>query len=144
LMNGIQSLLEKYEHKEKCGIFFNLNETKNPLDIIGVLDLLKYKIKNWGNTNIYSYEGSLFDCNIIIIVGSKSIDEAITISIFVYLSRLIAEDPKILKNIPIFENIGSIESILKKEFELNLKKGYPNNPHLEKELKLHLEKLLKK
>ena len=83
-------------------------------------------------------------CNIIIIIGSKTIDEAITISIFVYLSRLVVEDPKILKNIPTFESISSIENILKKEFELNMKKGYPNHPHLEKELKLYLEKLLKK
>jgi hypothetical protein len=142
LINGIQLLLEKYEDKEKCGIFFNLNETKNPLDIIGVLDFLKYKIQNWDNTNIYSYEGKLFDCNIIIIVGSKNIDEVITIGIFVYLSRLIAEDPKILKNLPIFKKISSIEKFLKNELELRIVKGYPDNPLLEQELKDHLNKLL--
>ena len=137
-----QSLLQKYDQKEKCGIFFNLNETKNPLDIIGVLDFLKFKIQSWRNTNIYSYQGALFDNNIIIVIGSNNVEEAIIITIFVYLSRLAEKDPKLLKNALNFESTSELEDLLKEEFEKKFNEGYPNNPQLEQKLKLHLEKLL--
>ena len=135
-------MYEKYNQKEKCGIFFNLNETRNPLDIIGVLDFLKYKIKKWKRTSIYSYEGILFKRNIILIVGTPNIDEAIEIIIFVYLSKVKEKDPRILIKDTDFDNESAFEAFLNKEFELNLKEGYPNNPQLEKELKIHLERLL--
>ena len=142
MIKNLQSLLQKYDQKEKCGIFFNLNETRNPLDIIGVLDFLKFKIQSWRNTNIYSYEGILFDNNIIIVVGSSNVHEAIMIIIFVYISRLAEKDPKLLRNTPDFENSIELETFLEEEIEKNIKKGYPNNPHLEQELELHLKKLL--
>lgn len=112
------------------------------MDIIGVLDFLKFKIQIWGNTNIYSYEGALFNNNIIIVIGSHSIEEAIIITIFVYLSRLAEKDPKLLENAPDFETSSELEGFLKEEIEKNIKVGYPNNPQLEQELKHHLEKLL--
>jgi hypothetical protein len=142
LIRNLQVLLEKYSQKEKCGIFFNLNETKNPLDIIGVLDFLKFKIQDWGNTNIYSYRGILFNENIVMVVGSNTIEAAINIIIFVYLSRLGKKDPLLVKSTPEFNSSRELEEFLKNELELKIAKGYPENPFLELELKNHLNKLL--
>jgi len=114
------------------------------MDIIGVLDFLKFKIQHWGNNNIYSYEGRLFNHNIIIVIGSNSIKEAINITIFVYLSRLTEKDPVLMKSTPDFEIISELEKYLKDELEKNIKKGYPNNSQLEHELQHHLKKLIEK
>ncbi|TFG17354.1 MAG: hypothetical protein EU531_03605 [Promethearchaeota archaeon] len=113
------------------------------MDIIGVLDFLKFKIQSWGNTNVYSYEGRLFNNNIIMVIGSNSIEEVMDIVIFVYLSRLAEKDPKLLRNTPDFENSNELETFLKEEIEKNIKKGYPHNHKLEQDLKHHLESLLK-
>ena len=138
----IKFLLEKYDQEEKCGIFFNLNESKNPLDIIGVLEFLKYKIQKWGNTNIFTYEGVLFSHNKIIVIGSRNVDEAITIIIFVYLTKIIENEELVLHLAAHLNNQSSLESLLKKELETNIKRGYPNEPQLEKELKNHIKNLL--
>ena len=58
------------------GICFKLQRDGNPLDILGVLDFLKYKIKKWGNTNIFSYRGILFNDDMILVIGSNTIEEA--------------------------------------------------------------------
>ena len=55
LLKCIENLLIEYEREEKCGIFFKLENGKDPSEIFGVLDFLKYKIENWGNSNIVSY-----------------------------------------------------------------------------------------
>lgn len=142
MIRNLQFLLEKYNQKEKRGIFFNLNETNNPLDIIGVLDFLKFKIQGWGSTNIYSYRGILFKGNIIMVIGSNTIEEAMTIIIFVYLSRLREKDPSLVESTPEFNSSRELEEFLKKELELKIEKGYPSNPLLEQELKNHLNTLL--
>lgn len=142
MTTNLQILLEKYSQKEKRGIFFNLNETNNPLDIIGVLDFLKFKIKGWGNMNIYSYRGFLFNENIIMVVGSNTVEEAINIIIFVYLSRLGKKDPILVESTPDFNSSRDLEEFLKNELELKIEKGYPNNPLLEQKLKDHLNALL--
>ncbi len=130
----IKLLLEKYEQKEKCGIFFNLNESKNPLDIIGVLDFLKFKIQKWGNTNIFSYEGILFNQNKIIVLGSRNVNEAIIIIIFVFLTKIIENEKLVLQVAAHLNNQSSLESLLKKELETNIKRGCLNEPQLEKDL----------
>ena len=55
----INNLITIYEQKAECGIFFKLVPDKSPLEILGVLDFLKDRIKKWGNTNIFSYQGNL-------------------------------------------------------------------------------------
>lgn len=114
------------------------------MDIIGVLDFLKFKIQNWANTNIFSYEGSLFDNNIIIVIGSNNINEAIVIIIFVYLTRLAENDLILMNNIPNFESVNELERALIEDLKKNIKEGYPRNRQLEQELRHHLEVLLKK
>lgn len=111
------------------------------MDIIGVLDFLKYKILAWGNTNIYSYQGVLFKNNIIIVVGSENVEEAISIVISVYISRLAQRDPALLDSTPYFQNSSELEDFLTQELKENIKEGYPSNSQLEKELQLHLKKL---
>lgn len=44
LLKKISSEYVKEIHK---GIFFNLKNTASPLDIIGVLDIMKYKLQKW-------------------------------------------------------------------------------------------------
>ena len=56
-LDSIETLHSQYEKEEKAGVFFKLEKEKNPLDILGVLDFLKFKIKKWGNDNIFSYSG---------------------------------------------------------------------------------------
>ncbi len=41
----INNLITIYEQKAECGIFFKLIPEKSPLEILGVLDLLKDRIK---------------------------------------------------------------------------------------------------
>ena len=45
LITQIKDLYSEYDTKEKVGICFKLQRDKNPLDIIGVLEFLKYKLK---------------------------------------------------------------------------------------------------
>lgn len=113
------------------------------MDIIGVLDFLKFKIQTWGNTNIYSYDGKIFNNNIIIVIGSNSIEEVMSIIIFVFISRLVEKDPVLLKIVPKFDSISELEGFLEEELKTNIKEGYPNDPQLEQDLKHHLENLLK-
>ena len=45
VISYIKDLHTVYDNKEKVGICFKLQRDGNPLDILGVLDFLKYKIK---------------------------------------------------------------------------------------------------
>ncbi|GAJ12743.1 unnamed protein product, partial [marine sediment metagenome] len=76
-LKHIEYLITKYENEEKSGIFFKLEKGKDPSEILGVLDFLKYKLEKWGNTNIFSYLGSLFGKNTILVIGSSNSEEAI-------------------------------------------------------------------
>ena len=79
ILTEFNALKEKYELKDKCGIFFKLERDQNPLDITGVLDLMKYKFKEWDNINIFCYSGKLFKDKIGLVIGSYSREEALNI-----------------------------------------------------------------
>ncbi|MFX1313538.1 MAG: hypothetical protein ACFFHD_13170 [Promethearchaeota archaeon] len=138
----LNKLISKYEKKAECGIFFTLNDDKSPLDIIGVLNFLKYKIKKWGNTNLFTYIGKLFEDNTILVVGARDIEEAKSIIIYMFLSNFLSKNKKIDD---FLENQGfynDLEQFLNTEFAKNIKTGYPIAPHLENQLKQHLKKLI--
>ncbi|MFX1574990.1 MAG: hypothetical protein ACFFB0_19810 [Promethearchaeota archaeon] len=142
LIEQINELLIYYEKKAECGIFFILDEGKSPLDIIGVLDFLKYKIKKWGNTNIFSYIGNLFENNTVLVVGARDLEEAKSIIIYMLLSKVLTENKKIddfLDNQTTFNNL---QQFLNTEFTKNITTGYPVDPTLERKLRDHLEKLI--
>ncbi|MHA1763349.1 MAG: hypothetical protein ACTSYC_06265, partial [Promethearchaeota archaeon] len=89
IISLLENLWDHYKNENPKGIFFNLREAKSPLDILGVLDVLKYKIQEWNNTNIFSYKGVLFEHQPILVIGSDTIDEAGKITILVYITRII-------------------------------------------------------
>ena len=143
LIKDIQNLLARYEKKELCGICFKLDKDKSPLDIIGVLDFLKYKIKNWGNTNIFSYSGKFFGEEIILVIGARNIEDAITMILTVFLSN-IDKCEEIFNGLCLeLEKITNIEQYLRSEISGKIKSGYPIHPDLENELRNHLKELLK-
>lgn len=138
----IENLLKEFEHEEKCGIFFKLEKNKDPSEIFGVLDFLKYKIEKWGNSNIFSYLGNLFDENTILVIGSGDTGEAKSIIKYVYLSKKIKEGDEFDILINKFENCKTLEHYLNKEITDKIKMGYPSDPKLEMKLKNHLKTLL--
>ena len=142
LIKCIENLLKEYEDEEKCGIFFNLEKGKDPLEIIGVLDFLKYKIENWGNSNIFSYLGRLFNDNTILVIGPGDTGEAKSIIKYVYLSKKIKERDEFDILIDNFENCETLELYLNKEITDKIKIGYPSDPKLEMKLKNHLKTFL--
>lgn len=139
----INNLITIYEQKAECGIFFKLNKEKSPLDIIGVLDFLKYKIKKWGNTNLFSYHGDLFNGSIILVVGARNLEEAISIMIYMFLTNVVDNEYEINNLIEKLGSSNDIEQYLRNDLSKNIKKGYPSNSDLEMELKNHLEGLIK-
>lgn len=139
----IKSLLSEYEAKEKGGICFKHHRDKNPLDIIGVLDLLKYKIKKWGNTNIFTYQGRFFDDNTILVIGSNNIEEAKNIIIYVFLNEILNNREELFNKLREFSSNVNLERYLDETIFKDLVKGYPNDLNLESKLKNHLENLLK-
>jgi hypothetical protein len=112
------------------------------MDIIGVLDFLKYKIVNWGNSNIFSYVGDLFNNNTILVIGSENTGEAKSIIKFVYLSQLVKNREKVDNSIYKFKSCRAFEDYLDNEIDDKIKQGYPVNPELEMKLKNHLKTLL--
>ena len=84
LRDQIQVKMNYYENQINSGIFFKLESGKEPSEIFGVLDFLKYKFKKWQRTSIFSYNGDLFSGEHILIVGTENIEEAKTILHFVY------------------------------------------------------------
>ena len=141
-LKHIEFLINKYENEEKSGIFFKLEKDKDPLEILGVLDFLKYKLEKWGNTNIFSYLGSLFDKNTILVIGSSNSEEAITIIEYVYLSQVIKNAEQIKNLIGKIDNFFDLEQYLSNEISNKIKVGYPIEPKLEIQLKNHIKKLL--
>ncbi len=143
LIIQINNLITIYEQKAECGIFFKLNQEKSPLEIIGVLDFLKYKIKKWGNTNLFSYYGDLFNGCTILVVGARNLEEAISIMIYMFLTNLVDNEYEINNLIEKLGSSNDIEQYLRNNISKNIKKGYPSNSDLEMELKNHLEGLIK-
>ncbi len=141
-LKHIEYLITKYENEEKSGIFFKLEKGKDPSEILGVLDFLKYKLEKWGNTNIFSYLGSLFGKNTILVIGSSNSEEAISIIKYVYLSQVIKNSEQIKNLIGKLDNIFDLEQYLSKEISNKIKVGYPIEPKLEIQLKNHIKKLL--
>ena len=140
-LENVENLLSKYEIEEKCGILFKLERGKDPLEILGVLDFLKYKIENWGNTNIFSLKGSLFDKDTILVIGSNNPQEAISIIKYIYLSQIMKskEDIENLSDMTTDE----LDFFLSEEISNNLKIGYPSQPKIEEQLTNHLKNILK-
>jgi hypothetical protein len=134
--------MNKYENEEKSGILFKLEKDKDPLEILGVLDFLKDKIEKWGNTNIFSYIGSLFERSTTLVIGSSNSEEAISIIKYVFLSQIIKSNDEIQDLESKLENIDELEEFLSKEISNNTKIGYPTDPRLEMHLINHVKKLL--
>jgi len=143
LIIQINNLITIYEQKAECGIFFKLHQEKSPLDIIGVLNFLKYKIKKWGNTNLFSYHGDLFNGSTILVVGARNLEEAISIMIYMFLTNVVDNEYEINNLIEKLGSSNDIEKYLRNDISKNIKKGYPSNSDLEMELKNHLEGLIK-
>jgi len=138
----INNLITIYEKKAECGIFFKLNPDKSPLEILGVLDFLKDRIRKWGNTNFFTYQGNLFRRGPVLVVGARHLEEAISIIIYMYLSNIVDNESGI--NI-LIEKLGlsnDLEEYLRNKILKNIEKGYPTNPELEIELKDHLDKII--
>ena len=142
LQDCIETLLMEYENEEKSGIFFRLDKDKDPMDIIGVLDFLKYKIENWGNSNIYSYLGNLFNDSTVLVIGSADIGEAKSIIKYVYLSQIIKTRENFEDLMDKFENCGALADYLDKEIKGKTILGIPADPKLERKLEIHLKTLL--
>jgi len=138
----INNLITIYEQKAECGIFFKLSPEKSPLEILGVLDFLKSKIKKWGNTNIFSYQGVLFNRNTILVVGARNLEEAKSIMIFMFLSNIIDIKYDINNLIEKVEPQNDLEQFLRNEISKNIEKDYPSNPDLELKLRNHLENII--
>lgn len=142
IFEHIKNLIDKCEDEEKSGIFFKLEKDKDPLDILGVLDFLKDKIEKWGNNNIFSYIGVLFENTNTLVIGSSNREEATNIIKYVYLSQVIKSSDEIQKLEKKLVDINELEVFLNKEISRNIKVGYPTNPKLELDLKNHIKKLL--
>ena len=141
-LNHIEKLLLQFEDEEKAGIFFKLEIDKDPLDILGVLDFLKFKIKKWGNDNIFSYSGNFFKEDAALVIGATNVSEATTIIKYVYLTQIIKNEEDIENIVGHLESIENLEAFLNSEISKNLKNGFPVNPELEVQLKNHLKSLM--
>ncbi len=138
----INNLITIYKQKAECGIFFKLEPEKSPLEIFGILDLLKDKIKKWGNNNFFSYKGNLFKKGLVLVVGARNTEEAISIIIYMYLSNVV---DNILGIDNLIERMGSssdLEDFLRQNISKNLDKGYPDNHDLELELRDHIDDII--
>ena len=138
----INNLIIIYEQKAECGIFFKLNPHKTPLEILGVLDFLKDKMKKWGNTNLFSYHGHLFSEGDVLVVGARNLEEALSIIIYMYLTNIV--DNEVGFNY-LIEKLGlssDLEFFLRNEISKNTEKDYPSNPDLELKLRNHLENII--
>jgi hypothetical protein len=142
LLQCIENLLIEYEQDEKCGIFFKIEKERDPMEIIGVLDFLKNKIENWGNSNIFSYLGHLFNNDNILVIGSNNTEEAKNIIKYVYLTQIHKTEHQFDHLISTFENCKALESYLNKEIMDKIELGYPSDPKLELNIKNHLRKIL--
>ena len=140
LMHQLQAKMDYYENQINSGIFFKLESGKEPSEIFGVLDFLKYKFKKWKRTSIFSYNGDLFSGVNILIVGTESMEEARTILHFVYFKELMESEEQNLQLK--IDSIEPLDLYLEKEFIKNLKVGYPANEELEQAIQAHLISLI--
>ncbi|MFX1390052.1 MAG: hypothetical protein ACFE9Z_08325 [Promethearchaeota archaeon] len=138
----INNLITIYEKKAECGIFFNLEQEKSPLEILGVLNFLKDRIKKWGNTNLFSYNGNLFCRGDVLVVGARHLEEAISIMIYMSLLNVVDNEIEINKLIEKEDPSIDLENYFRKEISNNTKFGYPTNPDLELKLINHLESIV--
>ena len=138
----INNLITIYEQKAECGIFFKLNPHKTPLEILGVLDFLKDKMKKWGNTNLFSYHGRLFSEGDVLVVGARNLEEAISIIIYMYLTNIVDNEVGINYLIEKLGSSSDLEFFLRNEISDYIKIGFPTNPDLEFELVNHLNKII--
>ena len=140
LLQGILDKIEQQENQINSGIFFKLEEGKDPSEIFGVLDFLKFKFQKWKLTSIYSYEGDLFAENDILIIGCSDLEEAKSILYIVYLKELIKTSQDNLNSK--YPSFTSLEQDIEDKMLSKIKVGYPNNRKLEQEIRSHLEKLI--
>jgi hypothetical protein len=138
----INNLITIYEQKAECGIFFKLNPNKSPLEILGVLDFLKDRIKNWGNTNLFSYHGTLFRQGPVLVVGARDLEEATSIIIYMYLSNVIDNEDGFNYLIKKLGSSSDIEIFLRSQLSGDIEKGYSPNPNLELKIVQHLEEII--
>ncbi len=137
----INNLITIYEQKAECGVFFKLNPEKSPLEILGVLNFLKDRIKKWGNTNLFSYHGDLFSRGDVLVVGARNLEEAISIIIYIYLSNVVDNEDGINY---LIEKLGSneLELFLRRQISDNIEEGYSINPDLESKLRDHIDEII--
>ncbi|UCC20479.1 MAG: hypothetical protein JSV62_04095 [Promethearchaeota archaeon] len=138
----INNLISIYEQKAECGIFFKLHPEKSPLEILGVLDFLKEKIKKWDNTNLFSYHGNLFKKGAVLVVGARNLEEAISIIIYMYLSNIVDNESGFNYLIEKLGSSNDVESYLRCHISENIENGYPDNPDLELELRNHIDDII--
>ena len=139
-INQLIAKANYYEDQINSGIFFKLEPGKEPSEIFGVLDFLKYKFKKWQRTSIFSYSGEIFSGTNILVIGTENIEEARNILFFVYFKELIDSEDQLLRLES--NSISKIEIDLEKEFNKHVKVGYPANKDLEKEIQAHLTSLI--
>lgn len=145
IIEALNDLLLKYRALTENGVVFKLKKEKSPLELLGVLDFLKDKIQRWGNDEIFTYYGNLFEDFNIITIGAENIEKAKELIISVFLSDLIKNEDEggldvIFKNINTF---NQFEEWLRNEISKGISNGYPPDPEKAKELKNHLETILK-
>lgn len=139
----INNLITIYEQKAECGIFFKLEAEKTPLEILGVLNFLKERIKKWGNTNLFSYKGNLFKKGPTLVVGARDLEEAISIIIYVYLSNILDNEHGFNYLIEKLGPSPDLEQFLRNQISENIEIGYPTNRKLEFEIKNHLNNIVR-
>ena len=145
IIEALNDLLLKYRALTENGVVFKLKKGKSPLDILGVLDFLKDKIQRWGNDSVFTYCADLFEDFNVITIGAENIEKAQELIISVFLSDLIKNEDEgkldvIFKNVATF---NEFEEWLKIKISKGISNGYPPDPEKAKELKKHLETILK-
>jgi len=143
LTEKIKRLKLKFENISEQGIVFKINKEKDPSEIIGVLNFLKYKIEEWNNTDIFSYSGNLFGGETIIVVGASKLEDSINMMIYVFLSEVLKNRIQFDLSEAKLNYSEDLEICLINELSGNIRKGLPAYPKLEILIKEHLEKILK-
>ncbi len=145
IIEALNDLILKYRELTGNGVVFKLKKEKSPLELLGVLDFLKDKIQRWGNDGIFTCCANLFEDFNIITIGAENIEKAKELIVSVFLSDLIKNEDEggldvIFKNVNTF---NEFEEWLQNEISKGISNGYPPDPEKAKELKKHLETILK-
>jgi hypothetical protein len=139
-INGLNEMIKSHENQIDSGIFFKLEKNKEPSEIFGVLNFLKYKFQKWKVSSIFSYRGEFFDGDTVLIVGSKNENEAKNILFVVFLKELLKNPIEISPKED--QSIARLELSLEKEFSNNLKRGYPEDKDLERDILNHISDMI--